>query len=248
MATNDGNAPVTIPPMEVGAGRGLMVAGFLLTAAYLVAVGTYAVSNASKFASLDPNNLGDFLGGAFAPLAFLWLVLGFLQQGYELRNSANALWLQGQELQNSVEQQRELVNVTREQLQFESHMLEQQREEIARNSQPVLSLRQGGNMGGAEGARIHDFHVINHGKPCTAVSVFKGDAETAIAVAHSLPAGGKMDFRVSLPIAGFDPFAVRVDYLDERLMAGTKLFTVSGGSPRLQIVEANGEGSKEGLR
>lgn len=59
------------------------------------------------FLSLDLNMLGDFLGGSFGPLAFLWLVLGFFQQGEELRHSVQALSLQAEELRESVKAQRD---------------------------------------------------------------------------------------------------------------------------------------------
>jgi len=39
----------------------------------------------STFFSLKLNEQGDFLAGVFAPLAFGWLVLGFFQQGRELK-------------------------------------------------------------------------------------------------------------------------------------------------------------------
>lgn len=41
------------------------------------------------------NELGDFLAGAFSPLAFLWLVVGYFQQGHELSASVAALEHQG---------------------------------------------------------------------------------------------------------------------------------------------------------
>lgn len=62
----------------------------------------------------DLNEVGDFLAGAFSPLAFLWLVLGFLQQGEELQESRKALHLQAEELRHSVEQQRQMVEVARQ--------------------------------------------------------------------------------------------------------------------------------------
>ncbi|MFN4312570.1 MAG: hypothetical protein ACK4FK_18455 [Ferrovibrio sp.] len=40
-----------------------------------------------KFWCLPPNEMGDFFAGIFAPLAFLWLVLGYMQQGDELRRT-----------------------------------------------------------------------------------------------------------------------------------------------------------------
>lgn len=48
---------------------------------------------------LPSNELGDFLAGAFAPLAFLFLILGYKQQGQELK-------LQAQELANLVAEQK----------------------------------------------------------------------------------------------------------------------------------------------
>ncbi|HYD78555.1 MAG TPA: hypothetical protein VEC06_02005 [Paucimonas sp.] len=74
------------------------------------------------------NAWGDFFAGFFAPLAFLWLVLGYLQQGEELRHSTEALKLQAEELRASVVQQSELVAVSREQMKQELRALEEERE------------------------------------------------------------------------------------------------------------------------
>jgi hypothetical protein len=58
------------------------------------------------------NEWGDFFAGASAPLAFLWLVIGYFQQGDELSQNTKALeqqekalQLQVDELRQSVEQQ-----------------------------------------------------------------------------------------------------------------------------------------------
>ncbi|MBF7686433.1 hypothetical protein I2F17_11440 [Acinetobacter sp. B10A] len=51
------------------------------------------------------NEWGDYLAGAFSPLAFFWLVMGYLQQGKELQQNTKALELQAQELKNSVAEQ-----------------------------------------------------------------------------------------------------------------------------------------------
>lgn len=59
----------------------------------------------SEFQNLDLNEMGDFFAGVFAPLAFLWLVLGYFQQGEELKQSSEVLRLQVQELKESVEVQ-----------------------------------------------------------------------------------------------------------------------------------------------
>jgi len=92
------------------------------------------------------NEWGDFIAGFSAPLAFFWLVLGYMQQGEELKQSTAALKLQAKELKNSVEQQTQLVAVTREQMQKEIAALEAERKgrtEAARprfvpNSHPFM--------------------------------------------------------------------------------------------------------------
>lgn len=47
------------------------------------------------------NGVGDFLAGAFAPLAFFWLVRGFYQQGQGLKQNSDALRFQAEELKVS---------------------------------------------------------------------------------------------------------------------------------------------------
>lgn len=54
------------------------------------------------------NEWGDYLAGAFSPLAFFWLIMGYLQQGEELKNSIK-------EQRNSVEEQRKLYEIQEKQ-------------------------------------------------------------------------------------------------------------------------------------
>lgn len=76
------------------------------------------------------NEWGDYLAGAFSPLAFFWLIMGYLQQGKELQQNTKALELQAQELQNSVTEQRK---------QNEAY----EKELIARRiqSKPILNIK-----------------------------------------------------------------------------------------------------------
>ncbi|MCU0121803.1 hypothetical protein N8H74_26380 [Pseudomonas sp. B2M1-30] len=68
---------------------------------------------------LKLNEIGDLAAGVFGPVAFLWLILGYLQQGRELRLSSEALQLQAKELRLSVDQQREMVGIAGRQLEVE---------------------------------------------------------------------------------------------------------------------------------
>ena len=52
---------------------------------------------------MAPNEWGDFLSGACAPLALLWLVLGYYQQSDELKQNTQTLVKQEEELSRQVE-------------------------------------------------------------------------------------------------------------------------------------------------
>ena len=58
----------------------------------------------AAFATQPLDALGNFLEGAFAPLAFLWLVIGYFLQQKELEQNTDALRAQAVEIQRSAEQ------------------------------------------------------------------------------------------------------------------------------------------------
>ncbi len=58
----------------------------------------------ANFAGLPADELGSFLEGAFAPLAFLWLVIGYFLQQKELEQNTQALRAQAKEIQRTAEQ------------------------------------------------------------------------------------------------------------------------------------------------
>jgi hypothetical protein len=145
--------------------------GLTITLAYLAGAAFYTNCGAS-LVPLPPNQLADFLAGVFAPLAFLWLVLGFFQQGEDLRVNGQALWLQGEELRNSVEQQRLLVEVQREanqveqrRLDAEAQRLQKEREEVERLAKPDLMIVNGGYS--TTGRAVTMTHaLLNRGADC----------------------------------------------------------------------------------
>jgi hypothetical protein len=93
--------------------------GVIATLLYLLFLAFFLREKLGKLGSLELNNFGDFLAGAFGPLAIFWLVLGFFQQGSELRNSIKSLNLQTRELKESVAQQRELARISKDQFQLQ---------------------------------------------------------------------------------------------------------------------------------
>ncbi|WP_417529040.1 hypothetical protein [Marinomonas shanghaiensis] len=63
-----------------------MVVGIFLSGLYAVAALIYLFYRQSLCDPLDLNEIGDYLAGVFSPLAFLWLVVGYVMQNRELKN------------------------------------------------------------------------------------------------------------------------------------------------------------------
>jgi len=97
--------------------RVLSTIGILATLAYVAFLVWAFGGRLGELQALEPNHIGDFLAGAFGPLAILWLILGFFQQGIELRENSRALDLQAAELKSATREQRELLQILRGQLE-----------------------------------------------------------------------------------------------------------------------------------
>jgi len=67
--------------------------GLVLTVAWLALGSAYISASIgwARVGSVDAATLGNFLEGAFAPLAFLWLVIGYFLQRKELEQKTEAL-------------------------------------------------------------------------------------------------------------------------------------------------------------
>ena len=79
------------------------------TLIYLILI--FKLTNLDEISTLKLNEMGDYLAGVFAPLAFLWLVFGYYQQGQELKQNTVALRLQAHELKNAVDEQKRLNEI-----------------------------------------------------------------------------------------------------------------------------------------
>jgi len=79
----------------------------------------YTENNGSfTFKNLDLNEVGDYLAGVAAPIAFFWLVMGYIQQSKGLDINNKMLNIQYEELQKSVIAQTEQAKNMKEQLQL----------------------------------------------------------------------------------------------------------------------------------
>lgn len=116
--------------------RVLATVGVVLTIAYIGILLVISAVRSTEIFTMPLNNLGDFLAGGFGPLAILWLILGFFQQGIELRQNTEALRLQAEELRQSVEHQRQLVEVSRAQVAAEIESVRYERDRLAKAAKP----------------------------------------------------------------------------------------------------------------
>lgn len=80
--------------------------GLSLTALWLVLGFAYVSANLGwiSFATLPADQMGSFLEGAFAPLAFLWLVIGYFLQQKELQQNTEALRAQSLQIERTAHQ------------------------------------------------------------------------------------------------------------------------------------------------
>ena len=75
--------------------------GLIITILWLLIM-IFIFSQKTSFNEISINELGDFLAGFFSPVAFLWLILGYIQQGHELQQNTLALTQQKNEYIKSI--------------------------------------------------------------------------------------------------------------------------------------------------
>ncbi|KAE9643026.1 hypothetical protein [Pseudomonas sp. PB106] len=149
--------------------------------------------------SLKLNELGDFAAGAFGPVAFLWLVLGYIQQGRELKLSSEALRMQTEELKNSVAQQCEMVASQKVTLQNYERSLE-----------PLLHL-QVSSADWQEGEFCVSLIINNTGGYCESVLIKLTATESSERIADPLITGASCSIRFD-DLHEWEDFEVVVEY------------------------------------
>lgn len=118
----------------------LLTGGWLLVVAYLTLI------RWEQFLTTPLNELGDFFAGVAAPLAFLWIVFGYLQHGNEIQDQAlvTSRLVEASEIQ---------ALATRNLAALTSYSQSRDDLEKAQTVQPLLEARLG--SWGAEGQSLH---------------------------------------------------------------------------------------------
>jgi len=171
---------------------------------------------AIELSPVSLNELGDFLAGAFGPLAIFWIVLGFFQQGRELKNSVATLELQAKELANSVTQQKELVSVTRETLAHERELLSFKESQRKRTIQPTMQISfQNTGSAGAD-RNIHRLKIFNTGESASnfrARLTYKQAIICSVSTVH-FKNGGELESTHYGALKIFDQLELKTEYTD----------------------------------
>ncbi|WP_227609490.1 hypothetical protein [Acinetobacter sp. CS-2] len=139
------------------------------------------IINLDEFNSLKLNEKGDFLAGVFSPLAFLWLVYGYLQQGRELKQNTESLRLQAIELRNSVEEQKKLIKIHEDdqKVQHEQAKPILEFEGLCFDPEQVVMVEDNPFTG--EPSYEHkqqdiSFHLKNLGSPIKKIRIFRNES------------------------------------------------------------------------
>lgn len=201
----------------------LSLIGIVSTVVYLISFYLLISNRINNIQTLSLNELGDFFAGAFGPLAILWLILGFFQQGVELRQNTSALELQAEELKHSVEQQKQLVEVSKQQFNAEIEALKYEREQQRKAIQPVfVSLGIGVTRTGDKST--FKFNIRNVGNTATDV-YFSFNREMRMVRPDRLPSFKKdQDFDFSFEYMDWLPeenTILTVNYVDSLGVPGT---------------------------
>lgn len=75
--------------------------GIFVTIIWIAAT-TIIFCNKISLDTVQIGEIGDFLAGIFSPIAFLWLILGYIQQGHELKQNTTAISQQKDEYVKSI--------------------------------------------------------------------------------------------------------------------------------------------------
>lgn len=193
------------------------------------------------------NGWGDFIAGFSAPLAFLWLVLGYMQQGDELKNNTemlrlqaeelkhgtDALRLQAEELKNSVEQQSKLVDVSREQVQLDMDAKSEERQRRREAARPRFVAAQNGG-GESSGVKSHNLKITNIGTIATDVSFKITPQANALNGFYPMFENGQ-EFKATITYVTDCDCEVQINFTDADGIPGEVIVPIAVTRPRIVV-------------
>lgn len=218
--------------------------GFTITTFYLIFIYHFFLkNNHESLLQLDLNNLGDFLAGVFGPIAILWLVLGFFQQGKELKQNTAALELQAEELKKSVEAQNNISEANKLLLELEINKNINEKIKEENKLLPIFKIANISTPHDYDLSKDTDYFVIilkllNVGEIASEVSLNPGNSkfldEVIDCYHHSIPRNKTVEFKIAFrKYKGFfthknipTRFYFQLDYTYGNSMKDSKLIAI----------------------
>ena len=178
--------------------------------------------------SLKLNEWGDLFAGTVAPLAFLWLILGFLQQGEELQLNTKALELQAEELSKSVEHQRQMVEISRTQMENEIEASRLERAAQRDAAKPKFVYLGGGGMFIGNECN-YDIAFQNVGNTATEIKMYIDLPSSSFGPSEKpiLGRGERFDSRIKFNAPPTQPITLTISYIDFMGLHGESVFVLN---------------------
>ncbi len=213
---------------------------------FFLAVTLIAAGRAAEIGDMKPSEVGDLLAGVGSPFALIWLVYGYFLQGLAIRQQAEelsqnthalhlqeeALRVQAQELKNSVEQQRELVDVSRKQFEAELSAVRYEQDRQRRAALPnfVMHKIRQASIGTAVISNRYSFDLENIGNSATDVEISSSE-NLAISAEKSFASyprneKRKIKFSASNSTAQDGEIWIQIDYIDAMTFTGKERFQI----------------------
>ncbi|MGR5116905.1 hypothetical protein [Photobacterium damselae] len=206
--------------------------GIFATVIYVTFVSWLLRDKLLELDSLPLNEIGDFCAGVFGPITFFWMILGFIMQTQELKHSTRSLELQAEELSRSVEQQKEMVRLMKDQVDREMQQAANLREKQLRAAQIRIEFLGNSGFGNCGGEVEYSFQLRNSGSSVTSVSIRTLDSSSYSISPTGLYAwdfGVTSNFKLKFVNTGQFPRSAKfeIEYIDALHEKSKKIFIIT---------------------
>ncbi len=218
--------------------------GIILTLVWLSLIVAVIAFNWDTAKSMTLNEWGDFLAGVSAPLAFIWLVIGYFQQGKELSLNTKALLTQEKELKRQAEATADLVKYYEQhadaaealtKLNIQEHR-EIEKEKVAPKFEFTSSAK---NVKG--GVDVIDYGIVNLGGRATNFELIpEGDFSVSINPSDDIRENEGGVIHIEIPQERDKIFFFRMKYIDELGEIIEKRYEFSYNGPPLTEARLDG--------
>jgi hypothetical protein len=187
-----------------------------LTAIWLLAIAAYLYATASSLESWTARDFVAFLGDVAAPLALLWLVVGYFEQAHALRQNGDALQKQAEQLAMQVRGTRSLALVAVRQAEAMLRLIQLERRKIhddakirMRAAQPRFVLEEG-----MRNPRAGTIRLQNEGAPASNLALIPDNPTIKASIQPSayVQSGGFLNIELAAP--DFTSVLAHIEYSD----------------------------------